>query len=173
MECAQQFERDFLGLIKTHHDQWLDLQDESAMEAVVVGEYALFWFVADEALRRHFADADYHQRQPVVAEVVKEALGQAWERHLAQDLGAEQGRLQADLDTRFWDLREAYLHRLKAALGRGLDRQAALAAASTRLIVAMLMATIDEEVTQQAVVAFLKGVRRIEERLRRAYDECR
>lgn len=38
----------------------------------------------------------------------------------------------------------------------------------------MLMATIDEEVTQseQAVVTFLKGVRRIEERLRRVYDEC-
>jgi hypothetical protein len=77
LECAEQFERDLLVLIETHDDQWFAVQDESGQEAFVIGGYALFWFIADEAHRRHFADADYHQRQPMVAEAVKDALGQA------------------------------------------------------------------------------------------------
>jgi hypothetical protein len=54
--------------------------------------------------------------------------------------GAEGNRLVPVLSEQFLDLREAYLHRLKAALDRVLDRKAALADAWTRLMFAMLMA---------------------------------
>lgn len=171
IDGARAFETDLSNLFRAHDARRLAALTTAERSALLVRTYALFLFVADHVFRRYYMEEDYQRQQHLLLASVRRVFDLACRAGALDD--GQVNALGKDMEGQFWDLREAFVHRLRDATSRGLDRRQADSDAWSRLVIAMLMATIDEGVAtnREAVAAFIRQARSVEARLRSALDQ--